>query len=627
MKTELPYYKLTQRVPLLLAIILFPILTVAQSDDEEIKIANEYYAQSNYEKARTLYDDLVKDMRNIPLIHNNYLYILIESADYKTAEKYLTKVIKRFPDNLYYELDMGLVYWSQDQRELADIWFSEIINRNSLDSYKTRITAQYFVSKQLTDYAIKTFVTARLAIGNPYVYSLELANIYRITSDKDLMVEEYLNYIVNNPANLTYVKNTLQSLLTEPEELESLEYLLYNKVQSEPDNTIYGELLIWVNLQQKNFYAAFIQARALDKRLKTEGSRSNRIGLIALDNNDFDTSIKIFTYVIKTYPTSVNYVMAKMYLIKTYEERVRRTYPVDEREIRNLIYDYNIFINEMGINRNTLEALRNKALLHAFYLDEKDSAIQILERIGETTRVNDDIRAASKLDLGDIYLLVDQPWESTLYYSQVEKTHKESKIGYDAKLRNAKLSYYRGDFNLALEHLNILKQATTREIANDAMELSLLIKDNTVFDTTGYALKQYAKIELLLFQHKKEEALRAVQTMKQEYQDHSIIDDVLWLESKINLELGHFETAIELLDEIVENHGSDIWGDDAYYQIAYIYDFHLVMKDRAMDIYRNFLTKYPGSVFVAMARKRFRELRGDYNTQDEPAIHPVEELN
>lgn len=600
--------------------------TYAQSDQEEVKLANEYYAQGDYEKARTLYDDLVKNLRNISLIHNNYLYILLESADYRTAEKYLTKVMRRFPDNLYYELDMGLIYWTQDERDLSDVWFTEIIKNNAADAYKTRITAQYFVSKQLTDYAIQTFTTARRTMGNPYVYSLEMANIYRITSEKDLMVEEYLNYIVNNPANLTYVKNTLQNLLTKPEELESLEYLLYSKVQTEPDNPIYGELLIWVNLQQKNFYAAFIQARALDRRQKTEGSRSNRIGLIALDNNDFDTSIKIFAYVIKNYPGSVNYVMAKMYLIKTYEERVRKTYPVDEREIRNLIYDYDMFITEMGINRNTLEALRNKALLHAFYLDEKDSAILILERIGKTTRVNDDIRAKSKLDLGDIYLLVDQPWESTLYYSQVEKTHKESKIGYEAKLKNAKLSYYRGDFSLAQEHLDILKEATTREIANDAMQLSILIKDNTAFDTTGLAMKEYAQIELLLFQHKKKEALRAVQKMKDDYSDHDIIDDVLWLESKIQLELGQFEIVVALLQQIVDNHSQDIWGDDAYYQIANIHDIHLDNNQQAMDIYRDFLSRYPGSVFVAMARKRFRELRGDYKTE-ETLIQPEVEVN
>ncbi|MTI19431.1 hypothetical protein E1176_00200, partial [Fulvivirga sp. RKSG066] len=158
------------------------------------------------------------------------------------------------------------------------------------------------VNKQLTNYAVFTFQQARKATSSPFAYSLEMANIYRIMNEKDLMVEEYLNYVSQNPSNLNYVKNTLQNLLAEPEELASLESLLLDKIQQNPNSEIYGELLIWVNLQQKNFYGAFIQARAIDRRLQTEGSRSINIGLIALDNEDYNMAIKIFSYVIKQYP-------------------------------------------------------------------------------------------------------------------------------------------------------------------------------------------------------------------------------------------------------------------------------------------------------------------------------------
>lgn len=600
---------------LLIGIIITPF-AIAQTDTE-IRLANEYYSKGEFDKAIKLYADLSKNWRNIPLIHNNYLFLLLESENFKESEKYVNKVIKKFPENIYYELDLGLVYEKQGDLELAEVYFTEIINNAVIDSYKTRIISQYFVNNELTNYAIKMFKIARIAVNNPYIYSLEMANIYRINNKKDLMVEEYLNYIIQNPSNLNYIKNTLQNLLRTTEELESLSTLLYDRVQKHPENNMYNELLIWVNLQQKNFYGAFIQARALDRRLKTNGARSNKIGLIALDNNAYDIAIKIFEYVIKNYFGTPHYIMARMYLIKTQEERARKTYPIDEEEIRNLIHDYNVFIAELGINRNTLEALRNKALLHAFYLDEKDSAIQVLERIIKTPQANSNIKAKSKLNLGDIHLLLDEPWEATLYYAQVEKSHKETQIGYDAKLRNAKLSYYKGDFKLAQEHLDILKEATTREIANDAMNLSLIIKDNTVLDTTDEVMIKYARIELLLFQHKKEDAFMEIQEMKKLYAHHSIMDELLWSESKILLELGDFKQSIISLQEIVENYDYDIWSDDAYYKMAYIYDFHLNDKTKAQEIYRDFLTRYPGSVFVSDARNRYRELRGDFKSTEE----------
>ncbi len=601
---------------LIIAILIVGVPTYGQQNNE-VQLANEYYGQGDYVKAKKLYDEIAKDYKNIPLIHNNYFFLLIESQDYSDANKYIKRLIKKFPDNLYYRLDFGLLLLSSEGESKASDYFDNIISDVKFDTYLTSITADYFVNKKLTQFAIKTFQESRKALKSPYSFSLEMANIYRIMNSKDLMVEEYLNYVSQNPSNLNYVKNTLQSLLAKPDELESLEKLLFDKIQKNPDSEIYGELLIWVNLQQKNFYGAFVQARAIDKRLKSEGSRTLNIGLIALDNDDYNNAIKIFTYLIKTYKGSQNYILSKMYLIRSYEKRVRNTYPIDEREIRNLINDYNQFIAELGITRNTLEALRNKALLHAFYLDEKDSAISILQKIIETPRASADIKAQSKLDLGDIYLLIGEPWESTLLYSQVEKSNKDENLGYTAKLKNAKLSYYKGDFQLAGEHLDILKEATTREIANDAMSLSLLIKDNIALDTAEIAMQRYSGIELLLFQNKTEQANAAIDSMMQDYPNHSLADELIWLRADIETKLGHFDESIALLDLIIDNHSFDILGDDAFFKKADIIDRQLHNKEEAMDLYRTFLTKYPGSVFVAEARKRFRELRGDFDKQEQ----------
>jgi tetratricopeptide (TPR) repeat protein len=580
-------------------------------DTRQVQLANEYYGQGEFDKARALYEKLSTDMNNIPLIHNNYYYLLLDTQDFSAAENYIDRLLKRNPDNIYYYLDRAYLEVKRNNPQEAQKRFGEIIDQAKTKPHLVRIVSSYLLNKQLTDEAIRIFLEARKALGNPFEFSLEMANIYRLMNEQDKMVREYLNYVIQNPSNLKYVQNTLQNLLTEPEELESFERLLYDKIQDEPNNNVYSELLIWTHLQQKNFYGAFIQSRALDKRAQTQGSRTLNIGMIALDNDDYTSAIKIFSYLISEYPESYNYVLARMYLIRSYEKRVRNTYPVNEEEIRNLITDYNIFIKDLAENRNAFEAMRSKAMLHAFYLDEKDSAVTILQEIISEPRAGEELIAKSKLDLGDIYLLSGKPWESTLLFSQVEKSNKEERIGYEAKLKNAKLHYFKGDFKLAQEHLDILKQATTREIANDAMELSVLIKDNTVFDSTELAMQDYAKTELLLYQNKTAEALQLLDSMKTAYSDHPIVDEILWLEATIERRQGNFEEALALLRDIEENYDQDILGDDAYFLIGEIYERDLKDYENAMTVYREFLTRYPGSVFVAEARKRFRQLRGD----------------
>ena len=598
-----------QKFLLLFIFILSAQILVAQND--KINLANEYYNKGDYTKALDLYTDLVRRSRNIPAVHRNYFDILLTQNSYDQASKYIRRVIKIYPANVYYQIDEGVLLRAQGKIAEADKLFNKIIEANRKEDYKTRIAAQYFINKRLPDYALRTFKEARKKSDDPFAFAIDMANIHRITNNKPMMVDEYLNYVISQPSNMEYVKNILQSLLTEEEDLYNLETMLIEKVQKKPDREIYSELLIWVNLQLKNFYGAFIQARAFDKRFKTEGEKTMEIGNIAFENKDYKTTIKIFEYIIKEYPNSNNYILARRHLIKAREEVVKNIFPVDKNEIRNLVKDYESLVKEVGYNPITLEALRSQALLYAFYLNEKDQAVRILKTITNSNRVGGNLRAKCKLDLGDIHLLIGEPWESSLLYSQVEKSHKEHPLGYEAKLRNAKLSYYKGDFSLAQSHLDILKLATSREISNDAISLSLLIKDNTVLDTTDFAMRQYASIELMLFQNQKQKALDSLNAMLEKYPGHSLTDEIYWSQSRIHVTLGNFEKALELLDKIVSNYSYDILSDDAYFLMAKIYEEQLKNEAKAMEIYQDFLTRYPGSLFVAEARKRFRRLRGD----------------
>ena len=66
-----------------------------------------------------------------------------------------------------------------------------------------------------------------------------------------------------------------------------------------------------------------------------------------------------------------------------------------------------------------------------------------------------------------------------------------------------------------------------------------------------------------------------------------------------------------MLSYIVEKYGEDILADDALFNEADIYDNNLNNKDKAKELYESLMTKYPGSLYVVEARKRFRSLRGD----------------
>lgn len=601
----------------------------------EIQLANEYLLKGDKKKALELFHDLAKNDANVPFIHNNYLNTLLDLNESAEAQVYLKRLLKRDPENIIYNLDVGFVYVRMGDLTKADKFLKDLINKYKENVSMIKVLSDYMASKALGDYSIIALSESRKALENPVLFSFELATLYRIQGQREKMIEEYLNYANQNSGNIQVSKNMMQILLTKPEELEALEKILYERIQKFPDTDVYSDLLIWVTMQQKNFGAAFTQARAYDRRYKRFGERTIEIGKVALDNEDFETAIKAYAYVIREYPGGPYYLQAQLGLIRTREARMKSTFPVNGDSVKRLVGDYRQFILKYPENANSLEAQRNEAILYATYLDEKDKAIELLDNLLKNPRITLQLKSKVKLDLGDIYLLKGEPWESTLLYSQVEKLLQENPVGYEAKLKNAKLSYYKGDFKLAQEHLDILKEATTREIANDAMELSMRIKENIVADTLGEALKVYAKIELLLYQNKKAEALQALKLLTEgsamvqdssntgkvvrtSFSTRAILDDVYWLEANIRMERGEFTQSIQLLQRILNEYPDDILVDDAYFLQGEIYERHLKDKDKAMEIYRTFLDKYPGSVYAAEARKRFRALRGDFKETPVP---------
>jgi hypothetical protein len=616
-----------------------PVISITYAQDKnDIQIANEYVVKGEREKALTVYQSLSKSPVNIPLIHNDYLNLMLDMGLFKEAEDYVGKLIKRYDHRLNYRLDLGLIAMKAGEVPKAERYFKSIVKSNAGDIYRIKSISDYLGGHRLTDYAIMALQEARQVHSNHTLFTLELANLYRLQGNRDAMVEEYLNYVTQTPGNINYVKNLLQILLSKPEELESLEKLLYEKVQRNPEFEVYSDLLIWVNLQQKNFYGAYIQARAYDKRFKKESSKTLEIAEIALNNGDFESADRSFSFVVKEYTDHENYLPGRLGQIRAREAKVKKTYPVNKDSIRYIISEYDLFIDKYPENSNAYEAQLNESMLFAYFLNDIDAAIEKLDDLINKPRVPPYMKAKAKLELGDIYLIAEEPWESTLLYSQVERSQRETPIGYEAKLRNAKLSYFKGEFALAQEHLDILKEATTREIANDAMELSMLIKENSTFDSAGTALKEYAAVELLLYQNKTNEALHRLSALKGETKiftdpeeaflvnkrvgdtvylpgtagTSGILDDVYWLEANLRLKQGQFVESFVLLQRVLDEFGEDIIADDAYFLQGEIAERYLKDKDKAMEIYRNFLTKFPGSVYAAEARKRYRFLRGDF---------------
>ncbi|OFY86892.1 MAG: hypothetical protein A3F72_00605 [Bacteroidetes bacterium RIFCSPLOWO2_12_FULL_35_15] len=603
--------KKTKHILFLFAFVFIQSHISAQPSTDE-QLAQQFYQNKEFDKALEYYEKLY-NKKSPQLFYTPYLNCLLETKDFKKAEKIAKKQIKQNPESLNFVVDLGTVYIRSEEPDKAKSTWEQAIKSIKQDDQVFAV-ANAFIAIQQNDYAIAAYLKGRKISRNNYPYSFELATIYNTKGDKIGMINELLSALEINDSYLQSVQNALQTSFgndADPKQNELLKIELLKRIAKNPDKTILSELLIWMQIQQKDWEGAFVQGKALDKRKKEEGNRMMGLGQLFAQNEAYDVAIKAYQYIIAKGPGVYYYTNARIELLNVYYQKVVSKGNYTPADLTELEKNYYTTLSELGKSASTVPLLKNLAHLQAFYLNKTTEAIALLEETIAMPQLEVHLQAECKLELADILLMTGDIWEASLRYSQVEKTFKHDEIGQEAKFRVAKISYYTGDFKWAQAQLDVLKGATAKLIANDAMDLSLLISDALAIDTNEAPLMIFARADLLAFQNKDEQAKLTLDSINKLYPNHALADDILYKKAQIELKHAKYTEAAALYENILKNYSEDILGDDALFKLADLNENQFKNPDKAKELYQQLLEKYPGSLYVVEARKRFRKLRGD----------------
>lgn len=589
-------------------IFVFCFSTPLLAQDNDLLLAKQYNANGEPQKALEIYQKLYK--QNNENYYSVYVNTLLSLKKFDEAESITKKLIRRHPDDHQYTIMMGNIYTQEGNMSKADAIYDDLIKSLPADQGEIAALASQFYQSANIDYAIKIFQQGRKLLKNDNVFTYELINLYRFKRDKVSLTDEYLNFLPQNPNFINQAENAFSNVYEGGADYDMLKTALLRRIQKDPQQTVYADLLTWQYLQQKEFDLALNQALALSRRQNDDGNSIYDLCRTFIANEAFDEAIRGYEYIISKGKATPLYIPSKIELINTKNLKVTSGKYLPE-DLLGLEKDYNDLLTEFGRNSSTAFAMQKLANLQAFKLHKLKDAQKLLEDATKLSDIRPALLADCKLDLGDIYLLNNQPWEATLLYSQVEKDFPATATGQDALFRNAKLAYYTGDFTWAKGQLDVLKVATSQLIANDALNLLLLIQDNLVADSIGAALKMYARADLQIFAQNPEKAVITLDSISKKFPNNSLDDDIMMSKSRILIQQKDFAGAVPLLKKIIEEHPADLWADDAVFMLGDIYENRLNDKTIAKNYYQKIITDYPGSLWINEARKRFRLLRGD----------------
>ncbi|KAA3646830.1 MAG: hypothetical protein DWP98_10225 [Bacteroidetes bacterium] len=594
----------------------------AQSKDKTLfDLAKQAEADEAYDIAIEYYEELFRNT-NSDSYYNSLLELYPKANQLKEGEKTIKKRIKTFPQRSELWVDLGHFYELQNEEKDAQKSFEKAIDLIDANSSQTRVLANRFRQYEKYVFQEQVYLVGRKRNNDPSLFQFELAIAYAELGKTEDMIQEYLTILGSNSGYIQTVQNLFQRYLypdPEGKQMEMLREQILRKIQKEPTKDIYSELLIWLYIQDKNFNGAFIQAKALDRRLNENGKRLYSLAQLSLANKAFEVAQQCYEYVVGLDENSPYSLSAKMQLVKVMKlKTLNQDYQTEDLNL--LKAKYISTLTDLGKSSFTYPLMMDLAELEAFYLDQVDTAIAQYEEIIQISGISNQEKAQAKLNLADLLLIENEIWDASLLYSQVEKDFKYDQLGEIAKLKNAKVAYYTGDFYWSQAQLDVLKGSTSKLIANDAMSLSLTITDNIGLDSIAEPLEMYARADLWRFKKDYAAANKTLDSIPQFFPASSLKDDILFIKYEMEYAQRNYDSSAVYLRKLLADFADDILGDDALFHLAKLEEEKLNSSEKAMELYKQLITTYPASIHVVESRKRFRFLRGD-------EIENTEELN
>ncbi|UUW09971.1 tetratricopeptide repeat protein [Flavobacterium plurextorum] len=571
------------------------------------QLANNYYEKGDFEKAKLIYEELVKGSPSNTQYFLRTVDCYQQLQMYDVAEKTIQDRYNKYKQGVFL-VELGYNFQLQKNDSKAKSYYEQAIDKIKTSPNDVYGIGNSFEKKVLLEYAVKAYQTG-MQIQPNYNFNFQIGMLYGQLGKTDLMIDMLLTESYQNPQNSNLIQTQLARFMNGETDntafKDAMRKALILKTQKDQD-VFWNHYLSWFYVQQKEFGKAFIQEKAIYKREPESLISIVNLSQFAINEDDTDTAEEILNFILQNTKDLDLLVESNARLMQIKIDKAQeKDYPAITNELQQLLTTYEI-------TPFTLSLQLIQAHFLAFNLKKTEEAKAIVKKALELN-LNAYQQADAKMELADILLLEEKFNQALIYYSQIQLDLKNDVMTYEASLKAAKTSYFKTDFDWALTQFKALKSANTQLIANDALEYFLLINDNKAVDSTQTALKQFAKGDFLIYQNKKPEAIAQFQSILKTYKGQEIEAVTMLRLGKIYESLKDYNSALSQYQQIIDHHSDGIYVDEALFFSAEIYNDELHDTEKAKPLYEKVIFNHQDSIYFVDARKKYRELRGDKN--------------
>lgn len=567
-------------------------------------LAQNYFDKGEFDKATSLYEELDKKQPGNFYYTQKLVSCYQGLKQFDKAEKLLLNKKEKSNQPIYF-VELGYNSHLQKDTSKADSYYKKALDAVANQPNYAYQIGQAFEQKSLLQQAYTTYEIGQKS-NSGMNFDYQMALLQGQMGNLDVMVVKLLDYSYSNVNSTLNVQNQLVLYMQDDAEnvfTNSLKKELLLRTQKSQD-IYWNQFLSWLYVNQKEYNKAFIQEKSIYKRNPESFDDIIQLAQICVNEKDNETAQAIFQFILQNTTDESTILNAHYFLLKNEIANAKpENYPLIQSKFDGLL-------SQFGDSPFSVDVQILAAHFKAFYQNDFENAKALLDKLIEMP-LNIRQKAKVKMELADVFVFNEKFNQAIIYYAQIQNDLPNDEYSHEASMRMAKTSFFKKDFDWAKKQAKELKQASTQLIANDAVELFLLISDNEAEDSLKVALQDFSKADLLEYQNKPKEALESFLQILVKHKGQSIEAGTLYKVGRNYEKLGNFAKAISYYQTILDNHKDGIYIDEALFYSAEIYNKQLNDPEKAKSLYEKVVLEHPDSIYFTEARKQYRQLRGD----------------
>jgi len=588
---------------LLLSCLLVFLSPAFSQEPPTLRLATALEKSGRHAEAYQLYRQMFDSEMHTVQVIGGIKNTLTALGRYEDLVAFYESLLKRYPAQLNYRIDLGRAYYlSRNEARAFEVW-KAVYELDPQNATAYRLLAMTLIELRLIDAAVEVY---QKAIRNtPRQESLyrDIANLYKSQLNYEPAVENLLYFYQYHRNQIGYVRSQLVSMARDEETVTKIITALKAYLKDHPAEDELLELLATMYIKDKNFEEAFRIYENLQKKNKEQNYLS-RFAAEAEQNGAYHFAIRAYQILLDDQKNEsdripILYSMARSYYSLGRLHFSNGNTAIAEQNVREALQMLDALIQKHTRSSVIIGSIELKGDIYSDYYNDLDQAIASYQEILRLNP-NQDTSDRMRLKLGDLFLMKNNLVEAQKYYSQVNsQRHRQQ-----GAFRLADLLYYQARFNEARDSFNQLleKMDSKDPLTNDILERILLIER---FSSDSLHLSKYSRSELLLRQNKQSEAAKQ---FREVFQGQNPLRFQAGLQAALSYSrLGQFDQSEQILFDLIQGNPDNKTLDAVYYLLAEVY-FAQQKYQLSLTNYRVILLNYPGSFYVDEARDKARQI-------------------